>query len=286
MKKVYTALVSALLVAVAVFTFGACGVNNTEKVKVIDVELTSEEYAFAVQKGNNTLTAQINSLLTEMKADGTLKTLIDSYFDGTATFSYTNQSNQPQADDFVMATNAYFPPFESYNESTAFVGVDVELAHKVAQKLGKTLFVFDMEFDSIIPYVQNNANAVGMAGITVNDERKLSVDFADGYYESAQVITVRENDDTFADCRSAAEIEAILQTKGKSYTIGTQAGTTGFMYSNGDEGFGYDGFTNLTTKAYSTGALAMQDLANGKIDAVILDKQPSLMIAASINAKK
>ena len=85
------------------------------------------------------------------------------------------------------------------------------------------------------------------------------------------------------DSVSKEEVEAILNAKDKNYVIGTQAGTTGYMYSNGDADFDYDGFTNLTTKAYNTGALALMDLANGKINAVILDKQPSLMIVESLN---
>ena len=82
---------------------------------------------------------------------------------------------------------------------------------------------------------------------------------------------------------TAADVEDILKSKGKDYKVGTQKATTGYMYSNGDADFGYDGFTNLTTAAYTTGALAMKDLQNGNVNAVILDLQPSLMIANSIN---
>ena len=92
-----------------------------------------------------------------------------------------------------------------------------------------------------------------------------------------------ESDTTFDACTTAAEVEAILKAKGTDYIVGTQTATTGYMYSAGDVDFGYDGFKNLTTKSYTTGALAMKDLQNGKINAVILDKQPSLMIAASMN---
>lgn len=140
-----------------------------------------------------------------------------------------------------------------------------------------------MDFDAIIPHVQEGKAHIGMAGITVNDTRKAQVNFADGYYTSAQVITVLASDTTFDNCTTAEEVEEILKSKSKKYVIGTQAGTTGYMYSHGDVDFEYDGFTNLTTKAYNTGALAMMDLKNGKINAVILDKQPSLMIAESIN---
>ena len=281
MKKALIALATLAVGVTAACSFTACG--KSENVKVIDIELTAEDYAFGINKSNNDLLTSVNGYLTEWKADGSLDALINSYFDGTAKFSYTNKSSAPKAGDFVVATNAYFPPFESYDANGAFYGVDIEIAYKIATGLGKTLYIKDMEFDSIIADVKNGSSSIAMAGITVNDARLEQVNFAEPYYSSAQVITVLESDTTFDDCKTAEDVEAILKTQSSKYKIGTQSGTTGYMYSNGDEDFEYDGFTNLTTKAYSTGALAMKDLSNGKINAVILDKQPSKMIAESIN---
>ena len=281
MKKLFATLAAVALTAVSAVAFAACG--SGEKVSVKDIELTSEEYAFAIKKGNTELLDSVNTLLTEWKADGSLDELINSYFDGNATFTYTNKTSQPQEGDFVVVTDPNFPPFELSNDNKTFNGVDIEIAYNIAQELGQTLYVKSIAFDSIIPEIQNGNADIGMAGMTVTDERKEQVDFAVGYYTSAQVITVRESDTTFDGCTTAEEVEAILKTKGKDYIIGTQAGTTGYMYSFGDESFEYEGFANLETKGYESGALAMQDLSNGKIDAVILDKQPSLMIAASIN---
>ena len=282
MKKALIALATLAVGVTAACSFTACG--KSENVKVLDtIELTAEDYAFGINKENTDLLTSVNGYLTEWKADGSLEKLINSYFDGTATFSYTNKTKTAQAGDFVVATNAYFPPFESYNDKGAFYGVDIEIAHKIATGLGKTLFVKDMDFDAIIADVQSGASDIAMAGITVTETRLEQVNFADPYYSSAQVITVLASDTTFKDCKTAEDVEAILKKQSSKYTIGTQAGTTGYMYSHGDEDFGYDGFTNLTTKAYNTGALAMQDLSNGKINAVILDLQPSKMIAASIN---
>ena len=139
-----------------------------------------------------------------------------------------------------------------------------------------------MEFDSIISSVKNGESDIGMAGMTVNATRLEQVNFATPYYSSAQVITVLESDTTFDACTTAAEVEAILNAKDANYKVGTQNGTTGFMYSKGDEAFEYPGFP-VTTQSYTTGALAMKDLQNGKVNAVILDLQPSLMISASIN---
>ena len=281
MKKTLSVLLASAAIF-GCFAFVSCA-DKSENVKVFkELELTAEDYAFAVKKGNTEFKTSINAILDEMGDDGSLETLINSYFDGTATFTYENKSSSPQTGDLVVATNAYFPPFE-YFEGNKFKGVDIEIASKIATKLGKTLFVKDMDFEAIIPSVASGESDIGMAGLTVNDERLKTVDFSLGYYSSYQVITVRESTTLFDECKDAEEVENILKAQNSKYKIGTQNGTTGYMYSAGDSGFGYDGFKNLTTKGYTTGALAMKDLSNGKIDAVILDKQPSLMIAATLN---
>ena len=288
MKKLFAIVLSAaLLLGTAVAVFAACG-NGASKVKVFtEYELTSESYAFAVQKGNTTVKDAADELLADMTEDGTLEDIINSFFDGTATFTYENPvSSTPtgasRSEYLIVATNAYFPPFEYYS-GNKFTGVDIQIASLLAEKMDKTLYVADMDFDAIITSVQQGNCDIGMAGITVNADRLESVDFTTEYYESAQVLMVREDDTAFAECESADDIVAVLKEQDKSFTVGTQNGTTGYMYSYGDEGFGYDGFTNLTTKGYTTGALAAQDLSNGRINAVIIDKQPAIMIAASIN---
>lgn len=284
MKKTIKTVICGAVIAASAFTFAAC-TNNSAKasITVKDIELTSEEYAFAIKKGNSELLDTVNGYLAEWKENDSLNNLINSYFNGDATFSYKNATSSAQEGDFVLATNAYFPPFESYNDQGEFFGIDIEIAYNIATKLNKTLFVKDMEFDSIISDVNSGKSDIGMAGITVNEARKEQVDFTTGYYTSAQVISFLSTDTKFDNCKTPEDVEAILKQQDKSYSIGTQAGTTGYMYSNGDADFEYDGFTNLTTKAYSTGALAMMDLKNGKINAVILDKQPSIMIATSMN---
>ena len=284
MKK-FIALTLAAVAALATVSFASCGGSKkeAENIKVMkEIMLTEEDYAFAIAKENTELLNSVNGFLATWTEDGSLDALINSYFDGTATFTYENKTSAPAADDFVMATNAYFPPFESV-EGSKFKGVDIEIAYKLATAMNKNLFVFDMEFDSIISSVKTGESDIGMAGMTVNETRLEQVNFATPYYSSAQVISVLESDTTFDACKTVADVEAILAAKGTDYKVGTQNGTTGFMYSAGDEGFGYPGFKNLTTKGYTTGALAMKDLQNGKINAVILDMQPSLMIAESMN---
>ncbi|MCR5307804.1 MAG: transporter substrate-binding domain-containing protein [bacterium] len=281
MKKLFTILATLVLTISCAICLAACG--KKAKLKVIDVELTAESYAYAVKKGNSELLASVNELLTDMKASGDLDTLINSYFNGNATFTYTNPASKEGC--LVVATNAQFPPFEYQATGTALSGIDMEIASKLATKLGKKLYIDDMEFDAVLASVEAETADIAMAGLTITDERKLKFDFSEEYYESAQVLITTE-DNTEFDGKTAEEIEAILKTKKNSYKIGTQVATTGYMYTAGDEDFGYDGFKNLTTATYSNGTLACTDLKNGKIDAVIIDKQPAIMITKSINGDK
>ena len=279
MKKLFAILLSAIMLVGTVFALTACGANA--KVVVLEYHLTAESYAFAINKEVGAeVKAAANELLADMEESGELDTLINSYFDGTSTFEYTNPASKEGC--LVVATNAQFPPFE-YKNGNKFTGIDMEIAKKLADKMGKTLYIDDMEFDSVITSVQTQIADIGMAGMTVTEKRKEAVDFSTEYYESAQVIMVLEGDDTFADCESAEDIVAKLAEQDSTYKIGTQKGTTGYMYSYGDVDFGYDGFKNVETKAYDNGALAVQDMLNGKINAVIIDEQPAKMIAATYN---
>ena len=274
MKKALIALATVTAAATALCSLAAC-TEPGQKVKVIEIELTTEDYAYAINKENTELLTAVNGYLTEWKADGTLTDILNSYFDGSATFSYNNPSSS-QAGDFIVATESGFPPFESVNSDGYFYGADIEIAYKIAEKLGKRLYIKDMDFDSIVTDVEAGNSDIGMAGLSVTGDRLLQVNFTETYYTSAQVITVLESDTTFDGCTTADEILAILSEKSSSYKIGTQGGTTGFFFSS-------DELPNVTTKDYSTGSLAMQDLSNGKIDAVILDIEPSKMIAKKIN---
>lgn len=284
MKKFGKILVVVLLLATVIgacVALTACNGDKAEKVKVIDIELTSEDYAFCVNKENTELLTKANQFLAGIKADGTLDKIIKSFFDGNATFTYTNPASKDGC--LVVATNAYFPPFE-YFSGDKFTGVDMQIAKLLAEYLNKPLYISDMDFDVVVTSVQNNQADIGMAGLTVNAARLEQVNFTDTYYTSAQVLVVKESDTTFDNCETAEDVENILKQQAKQYVVGSQQGTTGYMYSKGDVDFGYDGFANLTATSYTTGALAIKDLSNGKINAVVIDKQPALMIKDSTNA--
>lgn len=155
-----------------------------------------------------------------------------------------------------MATNATFPPYEMVADDGTFEGIDVDIAGKIAEKLGLELVVDDMDFGSIITSVQTGKEDIALAGLTVTDERKQNVDFTDSYATGVQVVIVPENSD----------IKTIDDLQGK--LIGCQESTTGYAYCTDD--YGEDMVT-----AFPSGANAVQALLTGKIDAVVIDKQPA-----------
>lgn len=160
-----------------------------------------------------------------------------------------------------MATNASFPPYEMVADDGSFEGIDVEIATAIAEKLGLTLVVDDMDFGSVITSVQTGKSDIAMAGLTVTDERKENVDFTDSYATGVQVIIVPEDSD----------IQSVDDLEGKM--IGCQESTTGYIYcSDTPENGGY-GEENVT--AFPNGANAVQALLSGKVDCVVIDSQPA-----------
>ena len=156
----------------------------------------------------------------------------------------------------VMATNAEFPPYEYYDGGEV-VGIDVEVAEAIAAKLGMTLEIEDMAFDSIIPAVNSGKADIGLAGITVDEDRLKNVDFTDTYTTASQVIIVMED----------SEIAGPEDLAGKY--LGVQLGTTGDLYATDYEAEG------ATVERYNKGFEAVQAMMQGKIDAVVIDNEPA-----------
>ena len=156
----------------------------------------------------------------------------------------------------TMGTNAAFPPYEYYEGDTV-VGIDAEIAQAIAEKLGLSLEIVDMDFNSIITAVQSGKVDVGIAGMTVDPERLENVDFTDSYATGVQVVIVTED----SDIASVDDLEGKL--------IGTQEGTTGWDYCSEDYG-------DDMVIPYTNGATAVQALLDGKVDCVVIDQQPAL----------
>jgi len=163
----------------------------------------------------------------------------------------------------VMATNAAFPPYEFKDDSGNFAGIDVELAQKIAEKMGKELEIMDVDFGAIIGGVETKKYDIGVAGMTVTDERLKSVNFSDTYAKGVQVIIVKED----------SAIKTVDDLGTSDAKIGVQQDTTGHIYASDtveNGGYGED-----RVISYKTGADAVQALVSDKVGCVIIDNEPA-----------
>lgn len=156
----------------------------------------------------------------------------------------------------IMSTNAAFPPYEMTTDSGEFEGIDIETAQATADKLGLELQIDDMDFDAALLAVQQGKADMVMAGVTVTDERQNVMDFTDSYATGIQSIIVKEDSD----------IASVDDLAGKK--IGTQRGTTGYLYCSDD-------FGDENVVAYDNGLTAVQMLNNGQVDCVVIDNAPA-----------
>ncbi len=175
---------------------------------------------------------------------------------------------QPQTPDDTqepavlhMATEGTFPPYEYYDNGQ-LVGIDIEVAGAIAEKLGMKLETTDIAFDSIIPGVQAGKYDIGMAGVTVSEERLQQVNFSDSYATGVQVVIVKEG----GKVQSLDDMADAI--------IGTQSGTTGFIYASSD--FGDD-----HVKSFTKTTDAVEALKNGQVDCVMLDNEPAKALVAA-----
>lgn len=291
-KKISAVVLAVLMIVVAVFA--GCSSKGSDdkkadepatsaaKVKVVDIELSSEEYAFGVDKKQPELKEKCNELLKEMKSSGELEEISNHFFGDGEPVAVTSAKQDNSKDQLVVATNAEFAPFE-YKEGDKFYGIDMEIAKLLADKLGKELVIVDMAFDAVLLSVQQQKADISMAGLTVTEERAKQVDFSDPYYNAAQKIICKADDKTFDNCKTKEDVDKILQGFDKSVLIGGQNGTTGQYYVEGSSDFGFTKL-NATWKGYANGSLAVQDLINGGINYVIIDAAPATAITNAINA--
>lgn len=234
MKKI---LAFALVLVMAMGLFSACGTDNetpTTEEKETTTPVTNEEAEGT--EGETTEATEAKPAFTTVE-EGKL----------------------------IMATNAYFPPYEFY-EGEQIVGIDAEIAAAIAEKLGLELVINDMEFDSIITAVATGAADFGLAGMTITEDRLKEVDFSVSYATGVQAIIVKEG--------SPITTVDDLYAEGASYKVGVQLGTTGDIYASDD--FGSD-----RVSQYSKGNEAVAALQGGDIDCVIIDNQPAESFVAA-----
>ena len=169
-------------------------VEKNDSLCILDEEFTIEDYSICISKNNADLKDKINVALAELKENGTMESIMNNYI-GDSTKGktpYTSPDNVDRSNGtLVMATNAAFEPYEYYENNT-IVGIDIDMAQALCDILGMELKVEDMEFDSIISAVQSGKADIGVAGMTVTEDRLLSIDFTDPYTTGTQVIIVRK----------------------------------------------------------------------------------------------
>ncbi len=220
------------MAAMAALSMTACGASGTASTTAAATEAAATAAAEETAAGEETTAAAEE---TEAAAEA-------------GTSSYAGKT-------LIMATNAEFPPYE-YHDGNEIVGIDVEIAHAIAEQMGADFEVSDISFDSIIPAIQADKADFGAAGMTITEDRMTQVDFSDSYASAVQAIIVKED----------SEIASVEDLQGK--VIGVQQGTTGDLYCTDD-------FGEENVQRFPKGADAVTALQSGKVDAVIIDNNPA-----------
>ena len=252
MKKI---LAGCLILALSLTALAGCGGKETadtnteaarnggEKapaVKVLEIDLTQEEYAFGIDKDQPELQESVNAFIKEIKENGTLDAICDKYFGDGEPTAVKSAKQDDSKDQLIVATNAAFEPFE-YTAGQDYYGIDMEIAALLAEKLNKELVILNMDFDAVCLSVGQHKCDIAMAGLTVNEEREEYVTFSESYYEASQRLIVKGSDTKFDACKDAAAAEELLAGLSDSDKIGVQGGTTGQYYVEGDEDWGFAG---------------------------------------------
>ena len=291
MKKIISLILALTMILGMTFSLASCNngggndTGNSDLVKVIDVKLTDEEYAFVAKKGNTALVNDFNAFLAEIKSNGTFDSLVAKYFEGNGTkvgYDVTTTDVVNTDSNLVVVTNCPFEPFEYIGDDGKIYGLDIEIAAAYAQSKGLTLVIKNIGFDDIFTQVDAGYADIGMAGITVSEDREALYDFTTTYFNASQKLIVAADCTDFDNCKTVEDVEAVLSgLSGKK--IGFQNGTTGGMYIVGDEDWGYDGFANITGKGYTSAQEAVTDLVNGNLYAVVVDEAPAKAIVSAVN---
>ncbi len=291
LKKLLAISMSAVLAMTALTACGskddsseAASENASSKktAKVIEIDLTDEQYAFGVDKDQPDLLKSVNDFIKTMNEDGSFDEICNHYFGDGEPVAVESAALDSSKDQLVVATNAAFEPFE-YTKGENYYGIDMEIAKALADKLGKELVIQNMDFDAVCLSVGQHKCDIAMAGLTIKPDREEYVSFSDSYYKASQKLIVPSDNTEFDECKTADDVNKILQAKGSDMKIGFQTGTTGQFYCEGDEDWGFTKLA-MTSTGYKNGSLAVQDLLNGNLDYVIIDAAPAASITAALNA--
>ena len=235
------------------------------KKKVLAITMAALMAASLTACGGGAKETTAAATTAEEKAEDT--TAAESKDETSAEAAETEAAKEAAGGKLVMATNAEFPPYE-YHDGDAIVGIDAEIAKAIADELGMELEIEDIAFDSIIPEIVSGKADIGLAGMTVTEDRMQSVDFSDTYAKASQKIIVTED----SEIASPDDLKGVI--------VGVQLGTTGDIYVSDLEADG------TTVERYSKGFEAVQALSQGKIDAVVIDGEPAKTFVAETEGLK
>ena len=286
MKKIIS-LALALLMIVAVFAVASCKKTKTEYVALDATDLLQEDFCIALKKGDTAMKTAVDEVVNEWVSNGKMQQYIDYYTD-LADYEAGAKDTAPEVGDLktswnfgnggtiTVYTESGFAPFE-FLSGNDIIGVDIAIMSEVAERLGKSIVVEDVIFDTIPQCVKTaSGDAVGAAGLTINDERKEAVDFSAVYYSSTLVI-VSAKDKSYSKLADLSGLKVGVQEGTSGDLISTDASSAdGYTYTNADE-------EEITLKVsiseisrYKQYSLAFADLKNGRIDAIVMDKLPAL----------
>ena len=256
-------ILSAVLAAAMTAMLAACGGSTASTTAAAPAETKAAETKAEETKAEETKAEETKA--EETKAEET-KAEETKAEESKAEEAPAAELETVQKGKLVMVTNAEFPPYE-FHDQNAIVGIDVEIAGAIAEQLGLELEIEDIAFDSIIPEIVSGKADIGAAGMTVTEDRKQNVDFSDTYAHATQVIIVKED----------SEIKGVADLEGK--IMGVQQGTTGDIYVSGDYG-------DEAVERYAKGMEAVQALAQGKVDAVVIDGEPAKQYIKEVEGLK
>ncbi|MBO5356711.1 MAG: transporter substrate-binding domain-containing protein [Clostridia bacterium] len=289
MKRIIS-LALTLVVLVGCFALVSCGGNKAEYVAMDATDLLVEDFGIAVTKGNTALLSEVNKVVDAWVKDGTMQKYVDYYTD-YAKFT-EGEGAEPSANglktswDFGTATEVItvytesgFAPFE-FVAGGKVIGVDIAIMSQVAVNMGKKIEIKDILFDTIPLSVQSaTGDAVGAAGMTINEERLDMVDFSNVYYSSTLVV-VSNKDKSYSSVKDLAGLKVGVQegTSG-DLVISAAAKADGYTYET-DDGDVIVKAEGATVSRYKQYALALADLKAGRIDAILMDKLPAQTMLA------
>ena len=245
-------------------------VKNTPGLKILDEEFVKEDYAICAAKGNTELIDEVNAALKTLRENGTLDQIVANYIgdDTKGTCPYESPADVKRDNGtLIVATNAEFEPYE-FMSNGKIVGIDMEMAQAIADIMGRELKIDNIQFDAIITSVSTGKADLGIAGMTVTEDRLKNIDFSDSYTTSKQVIIVR--DEAVQETVKIDSIDDLDTAK-----IGVQIGTTGDIYASDKEE------TGATIERFQKGADAVQALKTDKINCVVIDEQPAKSFVAN-----